>query len=238
MRLAYQQLVMTTEEPSETAEIKSGWPDQEPSKLIDWLVALALAVMGLLIVAIGSVVLVFADRAFLQELLDEAMLRSDVFTDAELVEIAHAIALWGGAGSMIVGAAIILVGIWYIAHRRNHDHQPVTVATVNGLVGAVVTVVTSFIPFSGIIGGGVAGYLQPGTTWAGAKAGALSGVLISLPALAIVVIIALSLLATEAFVFGLLALIITMFALVYAVVLGGLGGYIGRYFAIKNQPTE
>jgi hypothetical protein len=46
---------------------------------------------------------------------------------------------------------------------------------VNAVIGAVVAVVSSFVPLSPALGGGVAAYLQGGTRTVGAKVGAVFG---------------------------------------------------------------
>ncbi len=58
---------------------------------------------------------------------------------------------------------------------------------VNAVIGAVVTVVTAFLPFSPVLGGAVAAYLEGGDRDRGLKTGAVSGVFASLP-LALVVL--------------------------------------------------
>lgn len=52
---------------------------------------------------------------------------------------------------------------------------------LNGLVGGVVAVVLSFLPFSTVLGGAVAGYLEGGDTDAGVKVGAIAGLVSFLP---------------------------------------------------------
>ena len=48
-------------------------------------------------------------------------------------------------------------------------------------IGAVVSLVTFFLPFSPVIGGGVAGYLHGSDRTEGAKVGGLSGLLAAVP---------------------------------------------------------
>jgi MFS family permease len=106
---------------------------------------------------------------------------------------------------------------------------------INALIGAVVTVVTSVVPLSPVLGGAVAGYLQRGDTEEGAKIGALSGVLVTLP-LAVIgtLLVALFTIAPDG---GGLGLVIGVFLLsvlvvgLYAVSLSVVGGVIGAYLA-------
>ncbi|WP_136715202.1 DUF5518 domain-containing protein [Halorientalis salina] len=111
----------------------------------------------------------------------------------------------------------------------------------NALIGAVVTVLTTFTGFAPLIGGVVAGYLNGHD---GMKVGALSGVIASIPLLLIAVFFG-SLFAFMPVMGGMMgagpgagftgAMGITVivfglgFALVYAVGLGALGGYLGEY---------
>ena len=59
---------------------------------------------------------------------------------------------------------------------------------LNAAIGAVVTVVLSFTGISPVLGGGVAGYLQRESRRAGAKVGAISGLLAFLPFVLLVVL--------------------------------------------------
>jgi len=111
----------------------------------------------------------------------------------------------------------------------------------NALIGAVVTVLTTFTGFAPLIGGAVAGYLNGRD---GVKVGALSGVLASIPLLLIAVFFG-SMFAFMPVMGGMMgagpgmgfagAMGLTVivfglaFALVYAVGLGALGGYVGEY---------
>ena len=114
-------------------------------------------------------------------------------------------------------------------------------STLHALIGAVVTVVFSFVPFSPVLGGGVAAYLNDADTSDGVRIGALSGLIATIPLL---------LLGLIAFaIFGLFAiggpggggmgvglgglfvlLLVGVVAAAYTVGLSALGGYLGAYF--------
>ncbi|WP_262178087.1 DUF5518 domain-containing protein [Haloarcula laminariae] len=48
---------------------------------------------------------------------------------------------------------------------------------LNAVIGAVASAVLGFVPFSPVLGGAIAGYLQGGTRSDGLRVGAISGVL-------------------------------------------------------------
>ncbi|WP_135827360.1 DUF5518 domain-containing protein [Halorussus halobius] len=115
--------------------------------------------------------------------------------------------------------------------RQIPDEQPNTL--LNVVAGAAATVVTvPLLPFSAVFGGGVAGYLQQRDLATGAKVGALSGAVASIPAFFLVwLVVGVFLLGGDPF-FALSSLFaLTLFFLVagYLVVAGALGGAIGAY---------
>ena len=111
---------------------------------------------------------------------------------------------------------------------------------VTALVGAVVGIVLSFLPFSTVIGGAVSGFVAGPDGRDGATVGALAGLLMFVPigllAFAFLWLLGFGLgfagLPIEGFVFLLLALGFGVsMVLVYTVGLAALGGYLGAYLA-------
>ena len=112
---------------------------------------------------------------------------------------------------------------------------------MNALIGAAVTVLATFTGFAPLLGGAVAGYLNRRD---GVKAGALSGVIASIPILVGAFFLG-SLFAFVPFMSGMMGpgpgpvfagaigiVAITfglVFFLVYTIGLGALGGYLGEY---------
>lgn len=114
---------------------------------------------------------------------------------------------------------------------------------INAIIGAIVTIVLSLIPFSPVAGGVVAGYLQGPDTSSGVRVGALSGAFSAVP-------MTLVILAFGGFIFAIigvgepnlavfsvfgfiLLVMVFLFLLAYSAVLGALGGYLGS--TLKND---
>lgn len=117
--------------------------------------------------------------------------------------------------------------------RNTEDRTPNTV--LNGLIGGVVAIVLSFIPFSTVLGGAVAGYLEGGDYNAGGKAGGIAGVVAFLPFVAILAGLALFVPvmggtgAGQQAAIWLMALLILTVSAVYTIGFGIVGGVIGVY---------
>lgn len=117
---------------------------------------------------------------------------------------------------------------------------------INALIGAVVGILLSFIPFSTVVGGAVAGFLEGPDAREGALVGALVGAITFVPFAGI----ALLLIAVLGFGVGVAAVPIEGFAfvflafalgssivLLYTVGLALLGGYLGAYLA-REYPHQ
>ena len=106
---------------------------------------------------------------------------------------------------------------------------------LNAAIGAAVSVVFTFLPFSPVIGGATAGYLQGGDYREGGKVGAISGAIAAIP-LALVFLLLISFFTIVPSVggragvgvfLGFLIVVAASFALVYVVGLSALGGMLG-----------
>jgi hypothetical protein len=103
-------------------------------------------------------------------------------------------------------------------------------AVLDAIIGGIAGVILSFIPFSPVVGGGIAGYLQNGTREEGLKVGAGAGLVMLLPYVFIgfFLLMLLGFGGTPA-AFGVLALMVLVMASLYTVGLSALGGYLGVY---------
>jgi len=104
---------------------------------------------------------------------------------------------------------------------------------LDALLGAAVTVLLSFIPFSPVLGGAVAGYLHERD---GVKVGTVSGVFAAIPAavvatlvVALFVIVPPGASGSPGVRMAVLFAVVFLVAAVYTVTLGALGGYLGVY---------
>ncbi|WP_191967078.1 MULTISPECIES: DUF5518 domain-containing protein [Haloferax] len=110
---------------------------------------------------------------------------------------------------------------------------------LHALLGAVVTFFTAIIPFSPVIGGAVAGYLHAEGTDRGIRVGAVSGLMASLPLVAIFLLLftVMSIgslvtgeVAGPVFVIAIVGITFVLGAL-YTVGLSAAGGYLGASYA-------
>ena len=221
-------------------------------KGVDWAVTAVLVLGGLLLGLLGFFLNAAVDRAEIAELVAEGTLQSAVLSDAELVDITYALAWWGGVGLAVVGLLLVVGGVAFVTFRRRIRTRRAELGvtgpdtTTNAIVGAIVTVVTSFVPISPVLGGLVAGYLQKGERMDGARVGGLSGLVVSAPIalLFVSLIIGLFGVSTEVgagFGAGLVAVALAIAAIVavlYMVVLSAIGGYIGVYLVDEREQAE
>lgn len=229
-----------TETDDTTVQDRSG---DVLSKGIDWVVTAVLVLGGLLVGLGGLFVNGLANRADIARLVADGTIESGALSDAELVDVTYALAWWGGAGLAAIGLLLVLGGIVYLLYRRRVRARRAEMGitgpdtTTNAIVGAVVTVVTAFVPLSPILGGAVAGYLQDSDRADGAKVGGLSGLVASLPIVLLFTFVVGGLLVVSTELsFGIggglvaLVLLIALFVTVlYTIGLSALGGYIGVY---------
>lgn len=114
---------------------------------------------------------------------------------------------------------------------------------VNALLGAVVSVVLTFLPFSPLLGGLLAGYLQGGNRSDGLRVGAISGIIALVPLLGFVFLLGglwgfflLGGMPVRASAVGIVAILFVLaLVAVYTVGLSALGGYLGNYVKTDTE---
>jgi hypothetical protein len=207
---------------------------------VDWLVAALIFLIGVAGVTGGLALLQFADRDRIAEMVADGTIQSDVWSGQDLVEVTFTTAQWSGVGLLAAGAVIVLVALGYVVHRRRahrrvaRDGGPPRGTWTNAIIGAVASVVLSFVPFSQALGGLVAGYLHNSGRNGNVRVGALSGFLAVVPVAFVLLFVFGGILAGAAEttesgtipLFGVILGVVTLFTLLYALVLGALGGFV------------
>jgi|GEM_PF-1303958 len=201
---------------------------------MDWVIGAFLGVVGILVTLAGTALHYGVTRPDVAELVHNSEFQSDVLTEAEAIDVLVALGQWSGVGLAIGGVLLVLFGIAVvIAHRRARTNDQTTPSWILGVVGALVGSILSFIPFSPVLGGAVAAYLDPRHEASALGTGALAGVFASLPLLVVAVFAAIGLfMGAPANVVTAVVPILAaaLFAgLLYLVGLSALGGYLGRW---------
>lgn len=210
---------------------------------VDWLVGAAIALVGLLLAVVGGVLTASLDRATITDLVREGTVEGSL-TEAELIDIAVPTVFWTGLG-LLVGGLVLLVGAAaYVYYQRQFRQAAGTDRRVgnfwtNAVAGAVATLVFSFVPFSQVLGGAVAGYLEHGESGKSIQVGAVSGAVGVAPALVILPFVLVGIASGAAaigesaltvFVAG-IVVVALLFGTALSAGLGALGGYAGGHIA-------
>jgi len=200
----------------------------------DWVLGAVLWISGC-VVALGGAALYYGvTRQEVATVIREGEFRSDVLTEAEAIDLIVALSHWGGLGLLVAGASIFLIGIAVlVGHRRARRDNRGTPAWIIGVVGATVSTILSFVPFSPVLGGAAAGYLDPDHAARGISVGAIAGVFASLPLFIVGLFTSVGLFVSgspEAVIGVAVVLGIgVFFSIVYFIGLSALGGYLGNW---------
>ena len=217
------------------------------SRVIDWLTAAVLVFGGMLFAALGTSLYSLADHERIASWVADGTLTSTELTDAELIDTTQALLTWGGIGMAVTGLLLAVSGVAFLVYRNRVRQASVETAAPDSvtlaIVGAVVTIVTSFVPLSPTLGGAVAGYLRGGDANSGARIGAYAGLVASLPfaLLGLFLLGGLVVVASELGLGGLgvfvaLAMVFSILvSVVYLVGLSALGGYLGVRLAARER---
>lgn len=220
-------------------------------EVVDWVVGALLVLVGLASALGGAAVLAAIDRSELREMVADEELQSDVLTDPELVDVAQATATWSGVGLIAIGAILFVAGIVYVflrhrTHQRAETGEPVSSYGANALLGAIVSVVLSFVPLSQVLGGIVAGYLEAGSSERVVGVGAFSGFLSVAPVLAVLAFVLGGVIAgllgvgdgALALVVGAALLLTLAVVATVGAALGAVGGFVGGKLADRERDGE
>ena len=203
----------------------------------DWLLGALLGVAGVLFGLGGAALYSGVSRPDVAEAIRESEFRSDVLTEAEAVDGLVAVAQWSGAGLAVAGGLLVVLAVAVVvAHGRARRAGRGTPAWVLGVAGASVTAVLAFVPFSAALGGAAAGYLDTAPDTSGVGAGALAGVVASLPLLvsALVASVGLVVTASAAAVLVVPVVGVAVFlSVLYVTVPSAIGGYVGHWLAAR-----
>ncbi|MUV90409.1 hypothetical protein GJ629_11255 [Halapricum sp. CBA1109] len=239
-----------TSEPRDDLAVARPLPEY-----VDWLVGVAIALGGMALFVGGTAVTFVVDRELLAQDIEAGeitivVLQRDL-TEAEMLEFSLEVVNWTGIGLLLTGIGLVLFAIGYVgfrhrAHQRVTDEGVVGTYRSSAVLGAVATSVLSFAPFSPVLGGGLAGYLEQPASGRPVSVGALSGFVAMVPALVILGFVTIGLylgfatiqeaglgfVVVAGMVFGLLVVS------AYGAGLGALGGFAGGRLAQNSSDVE
>jgi hypothetical protein len=219
--------------------------EQPLSRTLDWAISLFLVLSGTVFAAGGFLIFRFADLGRITSWVAEGRITSTDLSDPELINAVYAF-IWGGGisvtvtGALLAAAGVVFFGFQTRARRR-YDVTGIASPSVvgNAIIGAMVTIVASFVPFSPVLGGAVSGYLQRGSTDSPVRVGGTAGLFATLPVVIVFVTITWSLLGSDT---GLTTIVVASLAIslvvsiAYMIGLSALGGYLGAELATRDAP--
>jgi len=229
----------------ETRALEPPLPDY-----VDWIVGLLVALGGLALTVGGIVLWFVVDRSVLEEGVEPGQITVGFvereLTRAEMLEFSLAIIDWTGLGLLVTGIGMVLFAIGYVI-VRNRVNGRVEAGESAGsfrsyaVTGAATSGLLSFVPFSPLLGSGLAGYLGRQDTGHSTSVGAFSGFLYVLPGLIVLLFLSVGLftglseIAERGLglaVFAIMLLVMLLLA-AYGAGIGALGGFIGGRLAAE-----
>lgn len=223
---------------------------------VDWIVGVLVVLAGLATLLAGTVLRLWVDRDLLAAAVADGAIHAPAIADAELVDVAHATVAWTSTGLLVTGGGLLVAGLGYVLYRRRARGHTATDAdapagasrgdyVAHAVVGAVVSAVLAFVPFSTTVGGGVAGYLERGHSGRVVSVGTLSGVLAVAPVVLFGLFVCVGLaLATArtgrtglAVVIGIASVLGLATAATIGVATGAIGGYVGGALAERERDS-
>lgn len=174
----------------EPAEGRDPVPD-----VVDWLLGLVAAVIGLVLIAVSALLYTRVDSALIADTVTAEGVQLEGLTPAEAVTAAEPLVDWLAVGVGTTGLGLVAGAVAFVAVRRRTrrrvSREGGTTATVLAcaVYGAAVATLLSFLPGSTVAGGAAAAYVHDGDsgTRVGAAAG-LVGVALTVPLLLFLVV--------------------------------------------------
>lgn len=217
---------------------------------VDWIVAVIVAIGGLFLTIGGTVLWPVIDRDLIADGIESGQITVGFvereLSRAEMLEFVLAIVDWTGIGLLVTGIGLVLFAIIYAivrhrAHARAGDGESAGTFRSYAVTGAAASAVLSFIPFSPIVGSGLAGYLGHQDTGRSTSLGAFSGFLYVLPGLVILLFLSVGFFTGLADVdesgLGFVVVAVMLLALLvtaaYGAGVGALGGFLGGRIAAE-----
>jgi len=215
-------------------------------RLAVWAVSILGALLGVLLALGGAALAAVVDRTAIASVIRADGVHVDGMSEAQAIELGATLSWWIGIGLVVTGALFVPAATGYLVLERRRSGtataNPASTASL-ALFGAFVSVLTSFLPGSPLLGGGLAGYFGGGTRLAGAKVGTLSGLVAVIPMVllggAVAIGVTVGAPASGAFADEALLLLVvggsTLFSVLVTVALAGAGGTLGSYFAADRR---
>ncbi|WP_248517781.1 DUF5518 domain-containing protein [Salinarchaeum laminariae] len=242
---------MSSTPPAEQPAHDTRPHDRDIPAFVDWLLGAFFAILGFVAIFVGAGVFSMIDRSEIREAVAEEAIVVEGLSDPETVDMTQALANWAAFGLIATGIVLVLAGIGYVlmrrrTHRRAAAGEPVSHYGANALLGALVTIVVSFVPFSQVLGGLVAGYLEQTESERTASVGAASGVLSTVPAVVVLLFVtggaASGFLAIGEGGAALVSVALALLGVSFIVLLGGglgaIGGHLGGQFAKDDSSPD
>lgn len=239
---------METPESTTNGTSETGTFEYDVPVYVDWLVGALIALGGLGLAVAGTALTFVVDRTLLAESIEAGRITvpplERELTRAEMLDFTVAVVDWAGIGLLVTGFGLVVFALGFVAlrhraSRRRPSDEPTGTARSYAVLGAVAAAVLSFIPFSQLAGGGLAGYLGYHDGGRAVSTGALSGFLSVLPVVSLLGFLTVGIYAGLAGVqqasLGAVSAVgmclVLLATTVYGTGIGALGGFIGGRFA-------
>jgi len=146
---------------------------------VDWLLGAVAAAVGFVLTAVGIGLYARVDRTLIAEVLTAENTEVNGLTTAEAITAGVPFVDWFSAGIAVTGLGLVAAAVRFVRARRRTRRRVASeggsTATfwASAVYGAAVTALVSFVPGAGIVGGGLAAYIQE--TDSGARIGGVAG---------------------------------------------------------------